>query len=141
MTKLPSEVCLVTFEVRCALEGRRLADAKRVAAKHLRAGAHHSQEFLNVVAEMLETEKGKRGAPKKTCPPRWFDIGNDFLELRAVRADGTRSKYEIVCKELAEKYDCAPSTISATVAFFEKAQRAHDDAVFEFVRERTPNKS
>jgi uncharacterized coiled-coil protein SlyX len=121
MAKLPF-ICPVALEVQAALDERRIPDAKRIAAEHLRRG-YHSQEFLNIVAKMLQVkvQSGVRG-PKRKKPPHWLEIGNDFQELR-----DAGDSYEIACVKLAKKYGCSEGTIRTTRAFFEKAHREHDE--------------
>jgi hypothetical protein len=76
------DLCFVAFEIRCALEERRLGDAERMAIEHLEAG-YHSPEFLKVVAEILKSkkEKGKKGQPRKQYKEHWIEIGEAFCEL------------------------------------------------------------
>lgn len=64
MVKLPW--CSVTFKIRCALAEGRMSDAEHIAIEYLEAG-YHSQPFLNLVAEILKTKRGKRkrGQPRK----------------------------------------------------------------------------
>jgi hypothetical protein len=120
MAKL--DFCPLAFELRCALEERRLADAKRIAVKHLRG---RGEEFLNIVAEMLgaKSRPGKSGAKKKLYPPHWLDIGSDYLQLRDAGA-----KYRPACQALARKYGYSLTQIRNAVGRFQQAQRIHDEA-------------
>lgn len=121
MAKLP-DISFVAAEVRAALDERRIDDAKRIAAKELRAGYHH-QEFLNIVAEMLEVKKqpGKRGPKYKKRPSNWLEIGIDFEKLRDAGVS-----YEKACEELERKWG-TKNTIQKAVAFFRKAKKEHDE--------------
>jgi hypothetical protein len=121
MAKLP-DISRVASEVRAALDERRIPDAKRIAAKALRAG-HHHQEFLNIVAEMLEVKKqsGKLGRKRQTSPRYWLEIGIDFEKLRDVGVS-----YEKACEELERKWG-TKNTIQKAVAFFRKAKKEHDE--------------
>jgi hypothetical protein len=116
------DFCAVAIELRAALDEQRIADAKHIAAKHLRDG-YHSPEFLEVVAEILEIKKevGVPGRKQLKYPKYWLEIGNDYLDLR-----GAGHNYEDACAKLAEKYDCGESTIKNTVSFFEDAKEEHN---------------
>jgi hypothetical protein len=122
MVKLPF-VCSVTMEVRAALRERRIADAKRIATEHLRAG-YASPEFLNVVAEMLanKPEWGKRG-PKHKIPPHWLEIGNEIEKLRYKDKGMT---VEDAIGELKTKYGHR-NTIQKAWAFYRNAKNEHDN--------------
>jgi hypothetical protein len=123
MAKLPDEFCVVTFEIRSALEEGRKADAKRIAVEQLRAG-YHSPEFLNIVAEMwADKKRGKNdGRPKNSFKQHWVHIGTDFLDLYGDGAkDDDGDKYDNVCKKLVKKWGYSYGTITAAVAFFRKA--------------------
>ena len=119
MPNLPFDFCPITLEVRSAMDERRIPDAKRIAAEHLRSG-RHSKPFLNIVAELLELKKqsGKRGRKHITFPHYWYEIGNDFEQLRDDGDD---------YRKLAKKYGPKVRTIEKTVAFFRKAKKEHDE--------------
>jgi hypothetical protein len=134
MVKLPFEFCPVAMEVRAALDERRLRDAKRIAAKHLRVGCK-SQQFLDVVAEMLETkkEKGKRGRKKQATynPPYWYEIGTAFDDLVLPKDDKPGLSYVKAIEELAEgpgRLGPKKNAIQKAVAFYRKAKKQHDEA-------------
>jgi hypothetical protein len=111
-----------TVELRAALEERRLADAKKLAIRWLRAG-RCSSEFLNIVADLWELEKqsGKMGAKKKLCPPHWYEIGSEYDELRAA---GYKS--DDACGQLKTKHRRSIRSIRTAVAYFRKCRAAHD---------------
>jgi hypothetical protein len=127
MAKLLFDFCTVAVDIRSAIDERRIGDAKQLAAEHLRSG-YHSQPFLNIVAELLKVKKqmGVRGPKHKSAPSFWYEIGNDFQELR----DAGES-YSDACEKLAKKYGSGVRTIEKAVAFFRKASKEHDDMVWE----------
>jgi hypothetical protein len=112
------DFCAVAFEVRSALDEGRIPDAKRIAAEHLRTG-YTSQQFLEVVAEILEIEKevGVVGRKQQKQRPYWVEIGNAVQDLRDAGAT-----YENACAETAKKFNCSESTIKNTVRFFKEAE-------------------
>jgi hypothetical protein len=125
MVTLPF-VCSATMEVRAALSERRIADAKRIATKHLRAG-YASPEFLNVVAEMLaiKPKRGKRG-PKHKKPPYWLDIGSEIEELRYNGNNGKGMTVEEAIEKLKTKYGHR-NTIQKAWAFYRNSKKEHDN--------------
>jgi hypothetical protein len=121
MAKLDPPFCPVALEIRSAIDERRIADAQRIAVKHLREG-YNSQPFCDAVAELLvflepkpKKQSGKRGAPKKAAPRFWYEIGTDYERLRE------RHSYEKALDELADKYNCSTKTISNALRFFRRA--------------------
>jgi hypothetical protein len=120
MTKLPF-VCTVTVEIQAALAERRIPDAKRIAAEHLRAG-YHSPDFLNVVADMLVAKpiRGKRG-PKHKIPPYWIELGSEIEKLH-----DKGITIEDAVRKLKTKYGTR-NTIQKAWAYFRKARKEHDE--------------
>ncbi len=114
------------MEVRAALSERRIADAKRIATEHLRAG-YTSPEFLNVVAEMLEIKKqhGKPGRKPRKSEPYWLEIGSKIQKLRDTGNDGKGMTVEEAVEELQTKYG-SRNTIQKAWAYFRKARKEHD---------------
>jgi hypothetical protein len=104
---------------RVAAGGRERREAEGLK---VRAG-YHSQPFLDIIAELLEIKKqsGKRGPKHKKRPPYWLEIGIDFKKLRDAGVS-----YEKACEELRKKWG-AKNTIQKAVAFFQKAQKEHDE--------------
>lgn len=133
MAKL--QFCSVAFEIRSALDERRMADAERIATKHLHAG-YHSPEFLNIVAEMIEDKNVPRkvGRPETKYPQHWWEIGNAFLDL------GGDKKPTQAIKSLVEMKYGSRNTVRKAVDYFQDAKRAHDDATAEFVRDKKHSK-
>jgi hypothetical protein len=121
MAKLDRPFCVRAFEVRSALEEGRLADAKRIAAAHLRSGEELSQEFRGIVAGMIDAKPAKRavGLKRKVYPPHWVGIGNDFEELRAEKVSINQAE-----KRLAKKYGYSVTSIRTALRCYAKGLKA-----------------
>jgi hypothetical protein len=127
--------CLVAFKIRSALDERRMGDAERIAVDRLRAG-YQSQEFWDIVAEMLEDKNvpRERGRPEKKMPPHWWKIGNAFLDL-----DGDKKPTQAI-KALVKLNYGSRNTIRKAVKYFQNANLAHDEATAEFLRDKKRSK-
>jgi hypothetical protein len=83
MAKLEPPFCVAAFEARWALHEGQFEEAKKRAASYLHKG-YHSQEFFDVVAELLEGKK-LEGKQRRTKLPVWMDwveVGLDYEEWK-----------------------------------------------------------
>jgi hypothetical protein len=125
--------------VRSASEEHRIPDARRIAAEYLGLG-HHSQEFLDLVAEVLEIkkEKGKTGRKKQKAPIGWYDIGKAFENLRdSKKSGGGGFSYLDAIEELAnspEGLGYKRGALVKRVGYFLKAKEKSDEIWWEGIR-------
>jgi len=77
-------------------------------------------EFLNVVADLLDPPKRRRGG-QSHWPRQWYEIGTRYEELR----DDDRT-YEQSVKILADEFARGRRTIERVVQFYTSAKEESD---------------
>ena len=121
MAKLPPGFSLQAIRIQSALSEGRTADARKLVLDLLRAGTA-DRVVQGIAANMLKPPKRGRGR-QKTMPQHWFDIGQDFHDLRS-----RGQLYETVLATLAAKYGFSETHVRNAVRIFDEAKDAHDEA-------------
>jgi hypothetical protein len=125
MAKLPEPFSSKVIAAKAAWREGRYDEAIRLIADHLDSDAPLSPEFRTLAATALRAGI-QTGLKRKQEPPRWFEIGSDFEELRASGVSKIAA-YEM----LSAKYGAGFSVrnIRTTIAYFQKCRKAHDLAL------------
>jgi hypothetical protein len=107
MAKLTSPFCQRCVEISTLIAEGHGAEAKKLAAAHLRGGAPLPQ-CLSLAADLLDPpikRTRKDGRPRQGAPRRFVEINARFEELREF------SKHDAAINQTAEYFGCSPSTV------------------------------
>ncbi len=121
MAKLPPGFSLPAIRIESALSEGRTADALKMVVDLLRSGKADAV-VQRIAATMLKPPKRGRGR-QKALPQFWFDIGQDFHDLRS-----RGHLYEAVLEKLAAKYGFSETHVRNAVRIFDEAKAEHDEA-------------
>lgn len=124
MAKLPPGFSLQAFPIEQAISEGRMEDAKTLIVKILLAGKADTV-VQKIAAQLIKPPKRKRGR-RKTLPHHWHNIGEGFHWLRD---KGT--KYEDALSQLADKFGYSEGHIRNSIAEYDAAKAAHDEATAE----------
>lgn len=121
MAKMPP---YLGWEVQSMLDEGRSPDAKRIAADYLRQIAvdpslaeFMGPEFFDAVAQIIDPKDRSKtgGAPKKSAPPKWYEIGIAYDDLR--ERDERR---EVAIESLAKRFKKSKRSIETALSYFNK---------------------
>lgn len=124
MARLDPPFSPAAFEIRKLINEKRRGEVVTKAAEYLRAGCR-DEEFLSVVADLLDPKKASRLYPKAK-EYNWYEIGMRFDELHEPQFncdyDNRKKKIDL----LAEEYECKSRTIETVLAIYRKASDEYD---------------